>query len=156
MTWAISAGGTHRVWSASGCAARFAEVSITLGSTVLHRIPSPRYSTATACANARTAAFAVTYPDAPANGATAARLDTHTTQPPPAASRCGSTAWVIRYVGRRLTVNCASKSASGSSCTRPPPAYPPTVLTSATRGAPGSPAATETARATAAGSVAST
>ena len=60
ITAAISAGETQRRWSASGWAARLAGVSITLGSTVLHRTPRDRYSTATALAKASTAALAVT------------------------------------------------------------------------------------------------
>src|SRR4051794_20895660 len=103
ITLAISAGVTQRLWSASGCSRRFSGVSITLGSTVFARTPCFLYSTATALVNASTAAFAVTYPAAPANGATAARDDMQTTEPPPAATRWGRAAAVIRYVGRRFS-----------------------------------------------------
>jgi hypothetical protein len=46
-------------WSASGISARFAGVSITLGSTAFARMASSRYSTASARTNASTAAFEV-------------------------------------------------------------------------------------------------
>src|SRR5687768_7639201 len=102
ITWAISPGSTQREKSAPGWLARLAGVSMTLGSTVLQRTPDFRYSTATAFAKASTAALAVAYPAAPGNGASAARDETHTTEPPPASTRCGSAAAVTRYVGRRL------------------------------------------------------
>src|SRR5947209_11873480 len=83
ITPAISAGLTQRSWSALGIAARLAGVSITLGRIVLQRIPSSLYSTATAFENASTAAFEDTYPAAPVNGCTAARVLTQTIDPPP-------------------------------------------------------------------------
>jgi hypothetical protein len=57
ITPAISAGLTHFAKSAFGIAVRLPGVSITLGRIELHRIPSFLYSTATAWANAITAAF---------------------------------------------------------------------------------------------------
>ena len=50
-------------------------------------------------------------------------------------------AWQTRYVGRRFSRSCASKSSTGVSCTRPPVAKPPTRLTTARSGASSSPAA---------------
>ncbi len=94
MTSAIRSGETHRAWSASGCARRLAGVSMTLGSTALQRIASSRYSTATAWANAMTAAFEAMYPAAPENGCSAARDDTQTIAAP--GRRWGRAAWVTR------------------------------------------------------------
>src|ERR1019366_4724283 len=65
---------THLAGSTPGMAARFAGVSIVLGSTAFTRTPLPRTSAATACASATTAAFDAAYAAAPAlvAGATAA------------------------------------------------------------------------------------
>ena len=57
ITRAISAGLTQRSRSASGIEARLPGVSITLGRIALQRMPSLLYSTASAVANAITAAF---------------------------------------------------------------------------------------------------
>jgi hypothetical protein len=78
---------THFSKSALGIEARLAGVSITLGRIALQRIPSFLYSAATACANAITAAFDAMYPAAPLNGWTAARVPTHTIEPPSPASK---------------------------------------------------------------------
>ena len=50
--------GTQVFGSTSGIAARLAGVSMVLGSTALTVTPRPRVSTASACTNAITAAFA--------------------------------------------------------------------------------------------------
>src|SRR5690606_24036378 len=99
---ATCSGGVHNDRSASGWARRLAGVSIVPGRTVLQRTFASAYSTATARANASTAALAVAYAAAPRNGWTAARAETHTTAPPPAATRWGRQAAVTSQVGRRL------------------------------------------------------
>ena len=57
ITCAIRSGGTSLWCSDSGIAARFAGVSICVGTITLQRVPSGLPSSATACANAITAAF---------------------------------------------------------------------------------------------------
>src|SRR6202020_2344796 len=84
ITPAIWPGLTQRSWSAFGISARLKGVSITLGRIALQRIPSSRYSTAAERANGSPAAFEDAYPAAPENGSSAARVPTHTIDPPPA------------------------------------------------------------------------
>ena len=89
MTAARSAGATHRAVSASGWPARFPGVSMTLGRTQLTVTPSCLTSCEAACTRAMSAALPAAYALAPANGATAARLETATTRPPPPAHHPG-------------------------------------------------------------------
>ena len=89
-----------------------------------------RPSSATAFANAITAAFGRVARRRPANGfERGRRADAHDR----AAGRFrrGSAACVTRYVGRRLSVNMRSKSASGVSSTGWSAANPPTRFTTA-------------------------
>ena len=78
ITPAISSGLTHLEKSALGIEARFPGVSITLGRIALQRIPSSRYSTATASVKASTAALDEMYPAAPLKGRRTARVPTQT------------------------------------------------------------------------------
>src|SRR4051812_46216443 len=95
-TLAIRSGGTSLWCSDAGIAARFAGVSIWVGTIAWQRTPSGLPSAATARAKAITAALDAAYPAPPANGFSAALEPTQTIDPPPAAARRGSAAWVTR------------------------------------------------------------
>ena len=89
-TSAMAAGEAHPARVDVGWSCRLPGVSMTDGRSAFARIPSSRYSTARLLTRAQTAAFAVMYADAPANGLNADRAETATIEPPPAPSRCGS------------------------------------------------------------------
>src|SRR5689334_397823 len=87
MVAASEAGVTHV--DVSPPPARLAGVSMTLGTTALTRMPALRVSTARASVRAITVAFETAYGTPPANGRTAARLDTSTIEPLPCSSISG-------------------------------------------------------------------